>query len=117
MKGKKYDSEIAKLHEQYPTKRAVEIAEMAGCKKSTVTRWRRSAGYGKSGVCEVLRVVPKTYKKTPEYIPRTYRPGTTHCLKCGESFESWDVRENRICEDCAPGHRRTPEPETFTVRL
>lgn len=36
------------------------------------------------------------------------RPGPAKCLKCQLTFESWDVRKNRICPKCASGNDRAP---------
>lgn len=121
MKGRTFDSEIAKLHEQYPKKRAVDIAEMVGCHKATVTRWRRSSGYGKKGVCEVVRVIPKTYKKSPlayDYSAHKSVPGIVDCLGwCNDTFLSPDVKKIRFCDTCRPIKNRRVEEETYTVRL
>ncbi len=33
--------------------------------------------------------------------PHASRSGTVECLRCGEAFDSWDKRRNRICGRCS----------------
>jgi hypothetical protein len=33
--------------------------------------------------------------------PHVSRSGTVECLRCGEAFDSWDKRHNRICGRCS----------------
>lgn len=33
--------------------------------------------------------------------PHASRSGTVECLRCGEAFDSWDKRRNRICARCS----------------
>lgn len=32
--------------------------------------------------------------------PHPSRAGTVECLRCGDAFESWDRRLNRLCRRC-----------------
>lgn len=37
------------------------------------------------------------------------KPGKTTCLRCDKVFDSWDVRNNRICPDCKEYERGYPD--------
>lgn len=34
-------------------------------------------------------------------VPHASHGGSVECLACGEAFESWDRRRNRLCKRCA----------------
>ncbi len=56
----------------------------------------------------------------PRKLPRrrTYSPyaGPTTCLRCDERFDSWDVRQNRLCPRCHQAlDEQVPEDPPYQV--
>lgn len=52
---------------------------------------------GDDGSDEALLDVPSRHHRPS---PHPTRAGDVECLSCGEPFESWDRRNNRICPRC-----------------
>lgn len=42
-------------------------------------------------------------------------PATVKCLRCDEEFESWDKRNNRICDTCKSDDEYNSEGETYSL--
>ena len=47
-------------------------------------------------------------QKSPK--PTAYA-GPTTCLRCDETFKSWDRRQNRLCPDCCEAIAEEPSEE------
>jgi len=47
----------------------------------------------------------------PRAAPHAYA-GLTTCLRCDETFESWDRRQNRLCPKCRVAVATEPSDET-----
>lgn len=52
--------------------------------------------------------------RTSEGLP-PIQPGTVTCLRCDEQFESWDKRNNRICEACKCDDEYNHDCEVYTL--
>jgi hypothetical protein len=44
-------------------------------------------------------------------VPATPYAGPTICLRCEETFESWDRRQNRLCDACRHTIAQQPSDE------
>ena len=51
---------------------------------------------------------PRRRQKTPK--PTAYA-GRTPCLRCDEVFDSWDRRQNRLCDACRQAIAEQPSEE------
>jgi predicted amidophosphoribosyltransferase len=50
------------------------------------------------------------HHKIPNPTPTAYA-GSTTCLRCEKTFESWDRRQNRLCPNCLEAINREPSEE------
>jgi hypothetical protein len=49
--------------------------------------------------------------RKPRAAPNAYA-GPTACLRCDDTFESWDRRQNRLCPKCRVAIAAGPSDET-----
>jgi hypothetical protein len=49
-------------------------------------------------------------RRRPNRTPSLYA-GRTTCLRCDDVFESWDRRQNRLCEHCRAALAAEPSDE------
>lgn len=60
-------------------------------------------------------------KNLPSYrksIPLlTHRPGRSRCLKCGDTFDSWDITKNRICGPCHKDNEGLEDEPTARLQV
>ena len=54
------------------------------------------------------RQPPRRREKPPQ---RTTYAGLTTCLRCDRVFESWDRRQNRLCDACRQTIAEQPSDE------
>jgi hypothetical protein len=51
-------------------------------------------------------------RRKPRVAPNAYA-GSTTCLRCDDTFESWDRRQNRLCSRCRAAIAAEPTAETL----